>query len=418
LDTPYAGKHRNKKMKSILIAAGFVLVIGCSKPSPSLKPGSWRATIQIQGRELPFGLEVRNMESGIPIVEIRNATERIPLDVIRITGDSLRLMFPTFDTGINAAIKGDSLVGEYVVYSANNYRLPFRAAAGQNHRFVHRQLVTQDFSGTYDVLFFNDKNTVQAMAVFEQNGNSASGTFLTPTGDYRFLEGNVDGDTLWLSGIDGDHLFIFNAVRSGDTLRGRHWLGRSRNRAWQAVRNLEAKPPSSEKLTYLKEGFDRLDFTFPDPDSTMISVSDERFKGKVVVVQILGTWCPNCLDETRFLVDWYKENAQRGVEIVGLAYEQKADFNYAAGRVRKMVDRLGVPYPVLIAGTNDTKQASSTLPALNQVIGFPTTIFVDRLGKVAAIHTGFSGPGTGSFYDLEKQKFEEQINALISDGNF
>ncbi len=358
------------------------------------------------------------MESGIPIVEIRNATERIPLDVIRITGDSLRLMFPTFDTGINAAIKGDSLVGEYVVYSANNYRLPFRAAAGQNHRFVHRQLVTQDFSGTYDVLFFNDKNTVQAMAVFEQNGNSASGTFLTPTGDYRFLEGNVDGDTLWLSGIDGDHLFIFNAVRSGDTLRGRHWLGRSRNRAWQAVRNLEAKPPSSEKLTYLKEGFDRLDFTFPDPDSTMISVSDERFKGKVVVVQILGTWCPNCLDETRFLVDWYKENAQRGVEIVGLAYEQKADFNYAAGRVRKMVDRLGVPYPVLIAGTNDTKQASSTLPALNQVIGFPTTIFVDRLGKVAAIHTGFSGPGTGSFYDLEKQKFEEQINALISDGNF
>lgn len=407
-------------MRNLLFLAIVCLSAACSAPAPELKTGTWRAFIRTQGKQLPFTLTVDRNNADNYQLTIHNAEEKIGLDAPTLRGDSLFVDFQTFDAGFRAAIRHDSLIGEFIIHYADNYRLPFVAVAGQSHRFAVETttLPVVDFSGKYDVQFFNEKNTVSAMGVIAQQGSLATGTFLTPTGDYRYLEGNVVGDTLWLSAFDGNHLFIFNAVKHGDTLQGTQWLGRARNRPWKGIRNENAQPPSSSSLTYLKEGYDRLAFSFPDVDGVMVSLDDARFKGKAVVVQILGTWCPNCLDETRFLVDWYKANSNLGVEIVGLAYEQKADFAYASGRVKKMIEKLGVPYPVLIAGTSDTQQASSTLPALNQVIGFPTTIFIDRAGKVAAIHTGFSGPGTGAYYEEAKRKFDEQVKTMLNEGNF
>lgn len=404
-------------MKHFLFIIVAYLLTGCAKPATELKTGTWRGFIQAQGKQLPFSLTVgRDSDTGYQVT-IHNAEEEIVLDTPVLRNDSILVDFQTFDAGFRAAVRHDSLIGEFVIHYADNYRLPFVAVAGQSFRFADPSsaATSTNFTGKYDVQFFNDKSTVPAMGIITQEGNVARGTFLTPTGDYRYLEGNVIGDTLWMSAFDGNHLFLFNAVKQGDTLRGTQWLGRARNRPWLGVRNENAQPPSSASLTFLKEGYDRLSFSFPDIDSTLVSLDDPRFKGKVVVIQILGSWCPNCLDETRFLVEWLKESKHQGVEIVGLAYEQKADFGYASGRVRRMVDKLGVTYPVLIAGTSDTKQASETLPALNQVIGFPTTIFIDRKGKVAAIHTGFSGPGTGEYYELEKRKFIEQVAALADE---
>jgi hypothetical protein len=118
------------------------------------------------------------------------------------------------------------------------------------------------------------------------------------------------------------------------------------------------------------------------------------------------------MDETRFLTDWYPKNKDRGVEIIGLAYEQKADFDYASGRVKKMKEKLNVPYDILIAGTN--ANASETLHALNRVIAFPTTIFVGKDGQVKHIHTGFSGPGTGVYYEQQQERFNEVVNQLLN----
>ena len=136
----------------------------------------------------------------------------------------------------------------------------------------------------------------------------------------------------------------------------------------------------------------------------------------MVVLQIFGTWCPNCLDETRFLTEWYEENKERDVEIIGLAYEQKDDFDYAARRVRKLVDKLDVGYDFLIAGTSDKAAASKTLPMLNRVMSFPTTITIDRDGLVRNIHTGFSGPGTGEHYEEFVEEFEARMDRLLDEG--
>jgi thiol-disulfide isomerase/thioredoxin len=165
----------------------------------------------------------------------------------------------------------------------------------------------------------------------------------------------------------------------------------------------------------LKEGFDKINFSFPDVEHNMISPSDEKFANKVLILQIFGTWCPNCMDETKFLTQWYNENKDRGVEILGLAYERKDDFDYASERVRKMKAKLNVPYEFVIAGTSDKEKAAETLPMLNKVIAFPTTIFIGKDGKVKHIRTGFEGPGTGIYYEQFKERFNQVINELLAE---
>lgn len=392
----------------------LLLIMACSSSEKTgISTGTWRAVLELQGQELPFTFDLEKKEDQY-VAWIRNGQERLYLDEVEVTADSISMNVHIFDAVFKAAIKGEELEGLFIIQYADNYRVPFRATHGADYRFAPTDTTASvvDFSGKYAVQFFNEANTVNALGIITQKGNYAEGTFLTPTGDYRYLEGNVVNDTLWLSGFDGNHLYIFNAVKSGDTLSGIHWLGKSRNRKWTGVKDDLAKPPASESLTYLKEGNTTLEFTFPDVNGNPVSLQDERFKNKVVVVQILGSWCPNCMDETRFLTEWYPKNKDRGIEIIGLAYEQKADFDYASGRVKKMKEKLNVPYDILIAGTN--ANASETLPALNRVIAFPTTIFVGKDGEVKHIHTGFSGPGTGVYYEQQQERFNEVVNMLLN----
>jgi thiol-disulfide isomerase/thioredoxin len=388
--------------------------MACSNSEkPVIATGTWRAVLELQGQQLPFTFDLEKKE-GQYVAWVKNGQERLYLDEVDVSADSITMNVHIFDAVFKAAIHGEELEGFFIIQYAENYRVPFRATYGKDYRFVPTDTTAAvvDFSGKYAVQFFNDTNIVDALGIITQKGNYAEGTFLTPTGDYRYLEGNVVNDTLWLSVFDGSHLYIFNAVKSGDTLSGTHWLGRSRNRKWKGIKDDQAKPPASESLTFLKEGYSTLEFTFPDGNGKTVSLQDERFRNKVVVVQILGSWCPNCMDETRFLTEWYAKNNHRGIEIIGLAYEQKADFNYASARVKKMKEKLGVPYEVLIAGTQ--ANASQTLPALNRVIAFPTTIFVGKDGRVKHIHTGFSGPGTGIYYEQQKERFNEIVNQLVT----
>src|SRR5690606_31161626 len=101
---------------------------------------------------------------------------------------------------------------------------------------------------------------------------------------------------------------------------------------------------------------------FPDANGNMVSLDDDKYKHKVVILQIMGTWCPNCMDETKFLSPWYNANKERGVEVIGLAFERKDDFSYASARVKKMVGKMDVKYDILIAGTDDKENAAKSLP--------------------------------------------------------
>jgi thiol-disulfide isomerase/thioredoxin len=380
-----------------------------STPPTPLQEGTWRAVIELQEQELPFTFELQSVAEDAYQIYIINGEERLLLDEVLRSGDSLDIPMNFFDTRIRAAISDGQLQGEFIKNYAEDYRLPFRAEYGENYRFLPVAATeAADFSGKWEVLFKGD--SLPSVGIFEQQGNTLTGSFLTTTGDYRFLAGNVKGDTMLLSAFDGEHAFLFEArLRPDGSLQGDFWSGKSYHNTWTASRNAEAALPDPNELTYLKKDYDQLSFTFPNLQGEPVSLSDERYRGKVVIVQLFGTWCPNCMDETRFYADWYRRNKDRGVEIIGLAYERKDDFDYASRRVSKMIEKLDVGYDFLIAGIADKEAAGRTLPMLNRVMSFPTSIFIDRNGQVRNIHTGFSGPGTGIYY----QQFVEEFNILM-----
>lgn len=409
------------RVSQTIILLIAVLTFGCmaSEDDTPLRRGIWRATLALQGQELPFHLDVERTPQGKYVAYLRNAGERIILDEITVTDDSVDIVLHVFDANIKARIKGDELDGVFIKNYEKDYRVPFHATHGETWLFEkdNKSDSIPDFSGKYAVQFIHRQDTTPAIGVIEQWGDSVKATFLTPTGDYRYIGGTVTEGKLKMSTFDGNHAYIFYATKASDTrLTGEFYSGKTGRETWIAERNDQPPMPDPERLTYLKPGFETIDFSFPDLEGRKISLSDEQYKGKVVILQIFGTWCPNCMDETKFLAPWYEKNKDRGVKIIGLAYERSNDFNYASERVKKMVSKFGVGYDFVIAGTNDKARASETLPMLNKVVAFPTTIFIGKDGKVKKIYTGFSGPGTGAYYDEYVESFNQTVNELLSEG--
>ncbi|MCS7019369.1 MAG: TlpA disulfide reductase family protein [Cytophagales bacterium] len=406
-------------MKHILIfAIGCSILTAAAQPMPSV--GTWRATVTIQNKEVPFLIEVKpRSPEAPPIFVIRNGQERIEATDVSLRNDSLVISMPVFDSEIIVKAGSKHLTGFFRKNLPGNaiYRVPFEARYGEMHRFQKNpKPVTAQISGKWEVVFTNpDGRTSQAIGIFHQNDNDLTGTFLTPTGDYRFLEGQISDNRLSLSTFNGESILLFEGAVKGDSITGETWSGISGYRRWHARRNENAHLPDPEKLTYLKPGYDRLSFRFPNMENQPVSLDDPRYKGKVVIVQLLGSWCPNCMDETAFLAPYYDAHKDKGLEVIGLAYERSPQFEEARPRILKMMKRLNVHYEVLFAGTTDKEAANQTLPMLNAVIAYPTTIFIDKKGVVRKIHTGFSGPGTGHYYTEYVEEFDRFVKQLLSE---
>jgi thiol-disulfide isomerase/thioredoxin len=167
--------------------------------------------------------------------------------------------------------------------------------------------------------------------------------------------------------------------------------------------------------TGLKDPAVKLEFTFPDLDGKPVSLADPRFQGKVVIVTLAGSWCPNCHDEAALLAQLYREFRGQGLEVVSLMFEHFGDFAQAAAATRRFREEFGIEYPTLIAGISDKDEAAKALPQLTGVFAFPTTIWVDRTGTVRKIHAGFSGPATGEHYTRLVEDFTQFTELLLAE---
>jgi peroxiredoxin len=227
----------------------------------------------------------------------------------------------------------------------------------------------------------------------------------------------LDGDSLLLSCFDGGHAFLFTAkVNDDNTItNGHYFTGGVNKEDWTAKRNPTASLPAEAAAMYLKPGEERLDFTFNDLDGKPVSINDDRFRNKVVIVQIMGSWCPNCMDETSFLSDYYNENKYRGFEVVSLAYEYSTDIERSVKSLRKFQQRFNVQYPMLVTGvsTSDSLRTEKTLPQLTPIKFFPSSVILDKKGRVRKLDTGFNGPGTGEHFVQFRKEFEKLVNDLL-----
>lgn len=410
----------------ILFAFIFTtFIIQCTQSDKSsdkkISDGLYRGELQLQDQHLPFNFEVKTVEGKQQWV-LLNADERLELNEVRMEGDSVFVPLFIFDASIEAQIKNDgSLTGYYVKHDTEEvYQIPMTAKLGTG-RFIFENEANASalVDGKWSIEFtLADGRISEAVGVFESTADGRlSGSILKPTGDFRYLEGEINGNEVRLSTFDGAHAYLLKATLSVDGQRlenGHFYSGKTRHDLFTAVKNDLAKLPDANSLTYLKEGYEQFSFEFPDLNGEMVSLEDDRFKDKAVIVQIFGTWCPNCMDETIFLKEWYANNKQRGVEIVALAYEAKDDYEYAVNRVKRMQNKLNVDYIFLIAGVNDNEKASESLPMLNRVVAFPTMIILNKDKEIESIHTGFSGPGTGEYYTNFVEDFNELMDVVLS----
>ena len=406
--------------QNIIFKSGITLVISLlffasavAQDKP-FKTGLWQGYLQLNdSTSLLFDFEVK-YDLGIYTVDFINASERISTNEIAIQKDSVFIKMPVFDSEFKCKISDGALKGVWINHGRKDKNvIPFNAHI---KGFVQNCLPCFDCDilgkGNWEATFSpGTKESSKAIGIFENiNVVDLQGTFLTETGDYRFLVGLKYDQNFELSCFDGSHAFLFKGKIKGDSIiNGHFYSGAHHHETWVAKRNDKFELRNPDSLTYLKSGFKKVDFNFKNLDGKNVSLQDEKFKNKVVIIQIMGSWCPNCMDETKFLAPFYDKYNSKGLEVVALAFERTDDFNKAVSNVQRSKMRFNAKYEFLITMKTGKDQASEALPMLNEVMAFPTTIYIDKKGVVRKIYTGFNGPATGDAHT----KFVEETTRFV-----
>jgi len=290
-------------MKKIAVIGSLLLFALGSKAQ--ISSSMWRAVIhRPDGEGIVFNLQTK-MENDSLVFYVINGGEKMRVPAVHLKGDSLDIQMPVFESGFRfKIINPDSLSGVWHRASVSQeIVLPLTASAKYPVRFQRTNgPARSNVEGKWQVSFTapNGKES-PAIATLHQQGDIVTGSVLTPYGDDRYLEGIVSGDSLYFSGFDGIHSLLFKALVKGEKLSGVQFSGASGKQTFKAFKTTDPQLPD-EAAMYLKPGESgHLDFSFKDLDGKLVSINDQRFKNKVVIIDLMGSWCPNCMDETAFL---------------------------------------------------------------------------------------------------------------------
>lgn len=379
-----------------------------------LKPGHWHTELQLRtGINLPVDFYYE--KGKIPALIIQNGEEQIRLTQIISKNDSLFIQFPTFDSELKIKVQSKThLTGAWFNRAKSaTYNIPFWSIQGPTKRYPNAEITSQ-MEGRWEVTFDYSNDPEKAIGLFSHSNSSKNqitnviyGTFLTETGDYRFLEGAINKDSLYLSCFDGSHAFLFRAQLKNDTLWGDFHSGSHYKTEWFAVKNESFELRHPDSLTFIVNE-KPLEFELMKLDGSFYHYPNKSVSNKVVLVQIMGTWCPNCLDESNYLKSVYASYPDQ-LEILAVTFETQKTTEEKIEKVQKYKDALGLGYTFLIGGDACKPCASKIFPQLNDIVSFPTLIFIDKKGEIRKIHTGFSGPGTGDHYT----RFVDETNLFI-----
>lgn len=406
----------------------FILTIAYScveivNPYTQLPPGIWRAELKIDDfRSIPFNFEITyNKEEEIQM-NLINGAEKIPVDNIEFGRnkrllDTVYIEFPLLDSEIKAIYKENVIEGFWIQRYRENYQMPFVAYYGRDYRFTQNAITPKmDLSGFWQATFeIETKDEYPGIGEFTANKNKLTGTFRTETGDYRYLDGEVQGDQLMLSCFDGGHAFLFEAkIREDSSLFGKFYSGNHYNTNWIAFKTDNPSIASPYALTKPVDQNKELEFSLINTDGKIVSLQDEKYKGKAKLVMLMGTWCPNCLDESRFIIDYLKNNPNDNLEVIAVAFEKYRDESKAIETIKKYKSRLSIPYEMVHGGYYDKKEATDKFKFLDQIISYPTLLFVNKENKVTKVHTGYNGPATSKYNDFVEE-FNNEVKALTQD---
>ena len=395
------------KFIKYILATSIGFSVACSnndsqdmvKNNELLVEGTWHLDFMLSTTNLlPVEFTLNKTDSSYE-VEFSNAEEKIKTKDVSINGNKIVIKDAVFNSWFVGELVNSTKIKGFCFREHDTYK-------------IHQP----NISGKYEVDFSKGTDDhYKAIGLFQQVDNYVTGTFITETGDYRFLEGNMYNNNLYLSCFDGAHAFLFKASLINGVLEGNFWSGTHWEEPFVAIKNDNFELNNPDSLTFLKEGFETINFKLPNTEGKKVSLTDEKYKNKVVIVNIMGPWCPNCKDETAFLTDLYSKYNTQGLEIIALSFDKTDDFETSKNNIIKLQTHFKANYDFLIAGKANKIEAAKVLPMLNQIMSYPTSVFIDRTGKVRKIRTGFYGPGTGNYYKRYTDETHIFVQQLLNE---
>ena len=405
----------------LLVAAGLLACGRSDVPVAAGEPplGQYRAVLQVAGGDLPFGLELAR-ENGAIVAYLINGPERARVSEVRLDGNHLSMQMPGYPHRLKARFIDARFEGSVEFLRPRGVIRSVRLVAmpGQTYRFFPKpESSPLDFAGRWALTFRDDEgHESTAIAELSQNGHEVTGTVLRSSGDDRYIAGEARGDTLFLSRFDGGSAYLYlGRLGSDGTLAGDFHTGGGSHETWSGRRDPDAELEDPGRMSGLKPGIDRLEFSFPDLSGSPVSYPGGRYAGKVVLVTIGGSWCPNCHDEAAFLGELLAGRRAKGLEVIQLMFEYTPDFASASAAARAFAQKFAIDYPVLIAGTTTDDDVLKKLPQLAVLNAYPTLFMIDRKGRIRATHTGFSGPATGGHYQQQNRHLTALVDGLLSE---
>lgn len=428
--------------RAMRIGQATVLLMACVSAATALagtakfpNEGVWRGEFTVDREAIPFNFELKGKDAAGAKFSLINGSRRDHFVVERVSDDELSVPMNTYDAAlVFKIVDGKHIQGEYrdlVPKRKGARNLPFTAEHGKSWRFVDpakQAAADVDLNGKWALRQADDAqlrdnnnsnerdNRRNQVGLFKQNGTHLSGVIMTSVGDSRELEGTVQGNRFYLSHFSGPSpRLIKGSLDEDGNLQGSSGSGIYNVARFEGQRDDNVELADPYKLTRLKDGQTRIDFTFPDLNGQPLSLRDDKYRGKVVIVEVIGTWCPNCTDQTYFLSPWFKQNKHRGVEAIAVAFEQEDSFEYFQKTLGKFKSYFDIQYDIVFGGIADKKVATEKLQGLNYMAAFPTTLLIDRKGEVREIYTGYTGEVTGQYFKDYVTKFNHVLDELIAE---
>jgi peroxiredoxin len=371
--------------------------------------GRWEATVVVNGVDIPFLFEIET-RNGQPSGSFFNGERRIRSTASRITENGVVLTFAQYASTLELSANGETLAGEYRRGTRTPY--PFKATRERNAAAAK---AGPSIDGTWIVQAKSSKGETAWRFIARQNGGAVSASILRVDGDTGTLTGSYRDGRYVLSHFSGARPLLLEVFPRED---GTITLRQNLKTELKAIKETDTRardigtPTDPSRHTSVMNPAEPLRFSFPDLSGRIVSNTDPRFAGKVVLVNISGSWCPNCHDEAPFLGTLFDKYRGRGLEIVTLSFEEPDQLANPA-RLRAFIDTYGLKYTVLLAG--EPEQLQERIPQAVNLNAFPTTFVLGRDGRVRSVHAGFPSPGSGEFYKKAERELTAEVERLLAE---
>jgi thiol-disulfide isomerase/thioredoxin len=400
----------------IYFAALIPLLLGCQPQIP--KKGMWLGTMTISSnKQLPFRMFL-DLEGPKPSGCFINGYETTQVPEISLNGDSLSLFFSEYNSAMLGVWNGNEWHGQFLRYRSDTLSNEFTSSPYVHAAAVSEKNKTASLpSGKFRV-FIYDKNEVDStsLAVFRIEGDSVFGTIYASDGDYGLFAGTRNGSRVELSRFTGWQAFLMELERQDSG----NWKGNLYSRSGEpfSIMLLPCSPlfrePESVHKPALKNPGSPFFFSGISCDGERINSSNDRFRNKAMILDIMGTWCHNCLDATPLLQRLYAEFRGKGLEVIGLSFEITDNPEQAKKNLSLFRKRYGITYTLLFCGSaHNAAGNSKILDQIRDFYGYPTTIFIDKKNSVREIEVGFKGPATGDGYKEQTEKYYRLVSEIL-----